>query len=131
MLLGMPDIELLNILNINCNTIGTEKEEKGANCNVSKYSILSAGSEQCCANKDSIFGAGSEQCCLNTGLERSCAKTNSNTNCYTNRKSNSNNRPYNAFYQQSINSEIECSLPGPSRETDTNNNGNSNLNIIL
>ena len=35
-LLGMPDIELLNILNINCNTIGTEEEEKGTNCNVSK-----------------------------------------------------------------------------------------------
>ena len=31
-LLGMPYIELLNILNINCNTIGTEKEGKGANC---------------------------------------------------------------------------------------------------
>ena len=29
-LLDMQDIELLNILNINYNTIGTEKEEKGA-----------------------------------------------------------------------------------------------------
>ena len=63
-LLGIPDIGLLNILNINCNTIGTEKEEKGVNCYVSKGGILSAGSEQCYAN---------------TGLERSCAKTNSNT----------------------------------------------------
>ena len=27
-LLGMPDIELLNILNINCSTIGAEKEEE-------------------------------------------------------------------------------------------------------
>ena len=27
-LLGMPDIELLNILHMNCNTVGTEKEEK-------------------------------------------------------------------------------------------------------
>ena len=27
-LCGMPDIELLNILNINCNTIGTEKGGK-------------------------------------------------------------------------------------------------------
>ena len=24
-LLGIPDIELLNILNINCNTVGTDK----------------------------------------------------------------------------------------------------------
>ena len=27
-LLGVPDIELLNILNINCNTIGIGKEER-------------------------------------------------------------------------------------------------------
>ena len=45
MFLGMSDIELLNILNINCNTIGTDKEEKGVNCNMRKDSILSAGSE--------------------------------------------------------------------------------------
>ena len=31
-LLGMPDIELLNILQINCNIIGTKKK-KGANYN--------------------------------------------------------------------------------------------------
>ena len=31
-LLGMPDIGLLNILTISCNTIGTEKEDKDANC---------------------------------------------------------------------------------------------------
>ena len=30
-LLGMLDIELSNILQIYCNTIGTEKEEKGMN----------------------------------------------------------------------------------------------------
>ena len=30
-LLGMLDIELLNILQINWNTIGTKKEEKGTN----------------------------------------------------------------------------------------------------
>ena len=73
--LGMLDIELLNIFNINCNTIGTDKEEKGKNCNMRKDSILSAGSEQCCAN---------------TGPERSCVKTNSNTSCYANSGSNSN-----------------------------------------
>ena len=100
----MPDIELLNIENINCNTIGTEKEGKSANCNVSKGSILSAGSEQYCAN---------------TGLERSCSKTNSNTSCYTNRGSSSKNRPYNAFLPTVNNNEIECFLPGPNRATNT------------
>ena len=52
-------------------------------------------------SKDRFLGAGSEQCCENKDPERSCAKTKSNTNCYTNRErnSNSNNRPYNDFYQ--------------------------------
>ena len=40
MLLDISDIELLNILNINCNTIGTEKEGKGANCNMRKIASL-------------------------------------------------------------------------------------------
>ena len=44
-LLGMPDIELLNILNINCNTIGAEKDEKGMNCSANKDSTIDAGSE--------------------------------------------------------------------------------------
>ena len=66
-LVHMPEIELLNILNINCNTVGT-KRKKGTNCNMRNDSILSAGSEQCCANR---------------GLDRSCAKTNCNTSCYT------------------------------------------------
>ena len=71
----MPDIELLNISNINCKTLGIDKEDKGEYCNMRKESILRAGSEQCCAS---------------TGLERSGAKTNSNTSCYTNSGSNSN-----------------------------------------
>ena len=69
-LLGMPDIELLNILNVNCNTIGAEK---GANCNANKVSIIDAGDEHCCAN---------------TGPESSCTKTNSNADCYINIGSN-------------------------------------------
>ena len=108
----MPDIELLNILNINCNTIGTDKEEKGMKCNMRKDSVLSAGSEQCCAN---------------TGPERSCAKTNSNTSCYTNSHSNSNlnNRPHDVLRPIVNNNEIECFIQGPSRETNANNHGNS------
>ena len=73
-LLGMSDTELLNILNINCNTIGTMKGEKSANCNMIKESVLSAGNEQCCTNTDP---------------ERRCVKTNSNTSCYRSSGSNS------------------------------------------
>ena len=51
----MPDIELLNILNINCNTIGREKEEKGAYCN---------------ANKDGVFGARIKHCCAKQRLRK-------------------------------------------------------------
>ena len=65
-LLEMPDIELLNILNINCNTVDAEKDKKGVNCNTNKNSTIDAGSEQCCANTDP---------------ERSCIKTNSNADC--------------------------------------------------
>ena len=36
----MPNIEMLNIININCNTVGTEKEEKGRNCNLRKIASL-------------------------------------------------------------------------------------------
>ena len=114
-LLGMPDIELLNILNINHNTIGTEKEEKGINC------IM---------RTDGILSAGSEQCFVNTGLETSCVKTNSNTNCYTNSGSNSdlNKRLHNVFIPMINNNQIECSISDPNTVTKTNNCGNSNFN---
>ena len=51
-LLGLPDIELLNILQINCNTIGTEIEKKGTNYTKNKRNVLSRGSEQSYANID-------------------------------------------------------------------------------
>ena len=68
-LIAIPDIELLNISNINYSTIGAEKDKKGANCN---------------ANRDSTIDAGSEQQCANTGPERNYTKTNSNAEYYTN-----------------------------------------------
>ena len=110
----MSDTELFNILNINCNTIGAEKDEKGTNCN---------------ANKDSTIDAGSEQCCANTGLERSCTKDNNNADCYANIGSNSNlnSRPCNAFLPMANNNKIEYFFPGPSREMKTNTGSNSNL----
>ena len=113
--LGMPEIELLSILNINCTTIGTEKEKKGVHCNMKKDSILSAGSEQCYAN---------------TSPERSSAKTNSNVRCSTTSCSNSNlnKRLHNDLIPVVTNDEIECSIPGPSTVTNTNNHNNSNFN---
>ena len=101
---SMPDIELLNILNINCNTIGAENDAKGMNCNV---------------NKDGTMDAGSKQFSANIGLERSCTKTNSNADCYTNIATNSNlnNRPCTAILPM-VNNEIRYFLHGPSRESD-------------
>ena len=49
-LLGMEDIELLNILQINCNTIGTKKEEKGMSYNENKRNAINVGSGHCYAN---------------------------------------------------------------------------------
>ena len=90
------------------------KEEKGANCSMRKYSILSAGG----------------QCCANRGPERSCAETNSSTSCYTNSGSNSNlnNRMDDVLRPAVNNNEIECSIPGPNTETNANNHNNSNFN---
>ena len=77
-LLGMPDIKLLNIFNISCNT----KEDKDEICNTNIHSTHDAASKQCCAN---------------TGPERSCTRKTSNKYCYTNIGSNSNINNSNAF----------------------------------
>ena len=80
--------------------------------------------------KDSILSARNEQCCANTGPERSYAKTNSNTTCYTNSSSNLNlnKRPDDVLRPTVNNNEAECSIPGPSTETNRNNHSNSNFN---
>ena len=77
-LLGMPDIELLNILQINCNTMGTKKEEKGMSYNQRKK----------------VISVGSEQCYTNTGIENDCEKKDNDTDSCTNtgNSANSNNR---------------------------------------
>ena len=41
----MLDIELLNIMQIHYNTIGTKKEEKGTNYNENKRNVINAVSE--------------------------------------------------------------------------------------
>ena len=64
-------MELLNILQINYNTIGTKREEKHANYNKDKGNVLNVGSEQCYANtgpeKDSDREDSSADSCTNTG----------------------------------------------------------------
>ena len=73
MLLGTPVIKLLNILQINHNTIGTQKGEKGTPIN-----------------------AGSAQHCTNTGPEKDCdIKENDADSCTnTGNSLNSNNRQW-------------------------------------
>ena len=78
----MPDIEVLNILLINCNTIGTKKEEKGMKCNKNEMKIINVVSEQCYAN---------------TGPEKDCNKKDNSPDTCTNTGSslNPNNRLHN------------------------------------
>ena len=64
-LLGMPDIDLSNILQIKCNTIHTKKEKKGTNYN---------------QNKNNAINVESEQFCTNTGPERDCDKKDKDVN---------------------------------------------------
>ena len=74
-LLGMPDIELLNILQINCDTTGTKEEERGMNYNQSKKNAIKVGSKQCCTN---------------TGMEKDCDKKDNNADSCTNTGSSLN-----------------------------------------
>ena len=79
----MPDIKILKILQINCNTIGTKKEEKGVNYNQNKMNAINVGSEQCCTNK---------------GMEKDCNKKDNDADSSTNTGNSliSNNMPHNA-----------------------------------
>ena len=115
----MLDIELLNILQINCNTIGTKKEEKGANYN---------------QNKKDTIKAGRKQCCTNTGQEKDCYKKDNDAGSCTNTGNslNSNNRPLKTLLPMvnndvadyllsgtiETNNEIEYFLPSPNSVDD-------------
>ena len=68
--------------------------------------------------------------CAKTGLGRSCAKTNSNTGCYTNSgsNSNSNNRLHDVLRPKINNNKTEGSSSGHSTEINANNHSNSNFN---
>ena len=91
----MPDIEILNILTISCNTIGTEEAYKNANCSTNTPVTCGAGSYQPYTN------IRPETC----KLERSWTNTNSNSNCYTNTGSDSNLKSSNAFMPSVNNNE--------------------------
>ena len=95
-LLGMPDIKLLHILTIGCNTVGTEREDKDANSSTSRHGTLDAGSEQHCAT---------------IAPERSFKGTNSNTYYYTNTGENSNLNDINAVTWMVKNNDIKYFLP--------------------
>ena len=43
-LLGIPDVILLNILTISCNTMGTEREDKGTDCSTNRCCTYDPGS---------------------------------------------------------------------------------------
>ena len=122
-LLGMLDFKLLNILKINCNTIGTKKE-KGINYN---------------QNTNNAINTGSEQFCTNTGPEKDCDKDNDADSCTnTGNSLNSNNRTLKtplpmakdnvADYLLSgtveTNNETEYFLPGPNNVDDKRANTN-------
>ena len=49
-LLGIPDIEILNIQTMICNTIGTKDTDIDANYSTNRPVTHDAGSEQCYAN---------------------------------------------------------------------------------
>ena len=82
-LLGMPDIDLFNILQSNCKMKGTKKDENDTNYNQIKKNTINAGSDWCCTN---------------TGLEKDCDKKDNDAVSCTNigNSSNSNNRPLKA-----------------------------------
>ena len=73
-LLSMPDIEILNILSISCNTIGIEEADKDACCSTNTSITNTAGSGQYYTNTE-------------TGEPvRSCTNINSKSYCNTSRQ---------------------------------------------
>ena len=49
-ILGLQDIEVLNILTINCNAIGTKETDRDASCSINTAITQDAGNEQCYTN---------------------------------------------------------------------------------
>ena len=96
--LGMLNIGLLNILQINCYTIGTKKEVKDKNYK----------------NKRDTINMGSEQCYADTGPEKKYNKKDDSADYSTNKGSSlkSNNRLCNASLPTVKDSIVNYSLSG-------------------
>ena len=103
----MPDIEILHILSISCNTISTEGAEKDATNSTNRPVTHVAVSKQYYANTRPE----------NSEPERGCTNTN-NSNCYRNTGTNSNLYSSNTFTPMVNNNEIKYFLPGPNQEYD-------------
>ena len=94
-LLGMPDIEILSILTINCNTLGTKETDRAANCSTNTAITQGAGCDQNYTNTKQDAGRS--------------GRYYTNTSINSNLNSNSADKP-------TINSyEIEYVLPGPNQ----------------
>ena len=97
-LLGMPDIKILDILTINCNTIGTQEPDKA---------------DKCSPNTATSQGSGCEQHFTNTRQEpERPEKHDTNTDSNSNSKSNKIDNP------TVNNNEINYFLPGSNQGND-------------
>ena len=97
-LLGMPDIEILNILSINCNTVGTHETDTPARCSTNTAKSQVSGCEQHYTNSKQEAGRPGR--------------------CYANTNSNSNLKP-NSMDKPMVNkNEINYFLPGPNQDNE-------------
>ena len=92
----MPDIEILEIPNMNCNTIGTKETQRAVKCST---------------NMANSQGSGCEQHYTNTRQEASRPGK-----CYANTSRNLNLRSNSADKPMVKNNEINYFLPGPNQE---------------
>ena len=66
-LLGMPNINMLNIIRINCNTIDTQETDRGSNCSTNTPICLGSRHEQHYINMMQQANR-TEECCANTDI---------------------------------------------------------------
>ena len=92
-LLGMSDTEIINIITINCNTIGMQETGRAAKCST---------------NKANNQGSGCEKHCTNARQEASRPGR-----CYTNTSHNLNLKSNNTDMPVVNKNEINYFLPAP------------------
>ena len=74
----MPDIEILNILTIQCNTVGTEEADTDANCSTNRPVTHGTRGEQHYANTRPETGEPVRSCTNRNNISNFYAKTGSN-----------------------------------------------------